>query len=241
MIRGSDMGGRALFLDTLTEGARKDFARLGTRCSFTVGDVLIHEGDQARELIVLHQVVVKVTGGLHEDRPTLMDVKNEGDVVGEVAAMGFGPRSATVTADREVTATVIPSHELLPFLRSTPEAELALKRVIGRRLRRSERWPLDYGRYPVSVRLARLLVELAQSHGKPSRNSVRIDVRLSHPELADLVGSTANTVQKTLAQFRTDGLISATGERQTHVHDMAGLRRAARLDPPPRGDLSRNP
>lgn len=235
------MDGCAPFLDTLTEGARKAFARLGTRCSFAVGDVLIHEGDHARELMVLHQGVVKVTGGLDGDRPALMDVKNEGDVVGEVAAIGLGPRSATVTADREVTATVVPSHELLPFLRANPEAELALKRVIGRRLRRSERWPLDYGRHPVQVRLARLLVELAQSHGKPGRNSVRIDVRLSQTELADLVGSTTNTVQKTLAQLRSEGLISATSERQTYVRDMAGLRRAARLGPASRGDLSIDP
>lgn len=241
MIRDSDMDGRAPFLDTLTEGARKSFARLGTRCRFAVGDVLIHEGDQARELIVLHQGVVKVTGGLDGDRPALMDVKNEGDVVGEVAAMGLGPRSATVTADREVTATVVPSHELLPFLRSNPEAELAIKRMIGRRLRRSERWPLDYGRYPVSVRLARLLVELTHSHGKPDRKSVRIDVRLSQPELADLVGSTMNTVQKTLTQLRIDGLISSTGERQIYVRDMPGLRRAARLGSESRGGMSRIP
>ncbi|MFF7815393.1 Crp/Fnr family transcriptional regulator [Streptomyces sp. NPDC007945] len=229
------------FLDTLTEGARKAFARLGTQCSFAVGDVLIHEGDHARDLMVLHQGVVKVTGGLDGGRPALMDVKNEGDVVGEVAAMGLGPRSATVTVDREVTATVVPNHELLPFLRAHPEAELALKRVIGRRLHRFERWPLDYGRYPVSVRLARVLVELAQSHGKPDRNSVRIDVRLSQPELADLIGSTRDTVQKALAQLRIDGLISETGQRQTFVRDMAGLRRAARLGPASRGDLSRNP
>ncbi|MFI0924336.1 Crp/Fnr family transcriptional regulator [Streptomyces sp. NPDC021012] len=235
------MDGHAPFLDTLTEGARKAFARLGTQCSFAVGDVLIHEGDHARELMVLHQGVVKVTGGLDGDRSALMDVKNEGDVVGEVAAMGLGPRSATVTADREVTATVVPSHELLPFLRANPEAELALKLMIGRRLRRSERWPLDYGRHSVSVRVARLLVELAQSHGKPGRNSVRIDVRLSQPELADLVGSTTDTVQKALAQLRSKGLISATCERQTYVSDMAGLRRAARLGPVSCVDLSRNP
>ncbi|MFB7514765.1 Crp/Fnr family transcriptional regulator [Streptomyces sp. NPDC056144] len=231
MIHGSDMDGRATFLDTLTAGARKAFARLGTRCSFAVGDVLIQEGDHSQELMVLHQGVVKVTGGLDGDRAVLMDVKNEGDVVGEVAAMGLGPRSATVTADREVIATVIPSHELLPFLCENPQAESALKGVIGRRLRRSERWPLDYGRHPVPVRLARLLVELAQSHGKPDRNSVRIEVSLSQSELADLVASTTNTVQKMLAQLRADGLIS-TGERQTFVRDVAGLRQAARLCPP---------
>ncbi|OON72445.1 hypothetical protein B1H18_29895 [Streptomyces tsukubensis] len=205
-----------------------------------MGDVLISEGAYTQELMVLHQGVVKVTGRLDGDQAALMDIKIEGDVVGEVAAMDLGTRSATVTACGDVVATVVPSHELLPFLRSNPEAELAFKRVIGGRLRRSDRWRLDFGRYSVPVRLARVLVELALSHGKPGRNAVRIDVNLSQSEFAALVGSKTNTVQKILAQLRADGLIS-TGERQTFVYDLAGLRQVAQFSAPSRSGTSRSP
>lgn len=240
MIHGPSMDGHAPFLDTLTEEARTAFVRLGARCVFAVGDVLIREGDYAAELMVLHKGVVKVTGRLDGHHVALMDIKIEGDVVGEVAAMDLGPRSATVTACGDVVASVIPSHELLPFLRSNPEVEMAFNRVIGGRLRRSDRWRRDFCRYPVLVRLARVLVELALSHGKPGRKAMRIDVNLSQSEFAALVGSTTKTVQKMLAQLRTDGLIS-TGERQTFIHDLIALRQVAQLSASSHSGTSRNP
>ncbi|MFD6467765.1 Crp/Fnr family transcriptional regulator [Streptomyces goshikiensis] len=231
MMHGSSMYGRAPFLDTLTDGARTAFALLGTRSTFAVGDVLIKEGDRAQELMLLHKGVVKVTGRLDGDGAALMDIRVEGEVVGEVAAMDFGPRSATVTACGDVVATVVPRCELLPFLRANPEAELALKRVIGSRLRRSDRWRLDFGRHPVLVRLARVLVELALAQGKPGRNSVRIEVNLSQSEFAALAGAKTDTVQKMLRRLREDGLIT-TGERRTQVRDLARLQEVALLSMP---------
>ncbi|MGX7763399.1 cyclic nucleotide-binding domain-containing protein [Streptomyces angustmyceticus] len=97
--------------------ARTAFTRLGTRCRYVAGDVLIHEGDHAQELLVLHEGLVKVTARLDRDRVWLMDIRVAGDLVGEVAAMGCGPRSATVTACGDVIATVVPRDELEPFLR----------------------------------------------------------------------------------------------------------------------------
>ncbi|MEU9191598.1 Crp/Fnr family transcriptional regulator [Streptomyces hundungensis] len=231
MIDGSDMYGRAPFLDTLTDEARTAFAQLGTRSTFAVGDVLISEGDHVQELLVLHEGVVKVTARLDGERAALMDIKIAGDVVGEVAAMDLGPRSATVTACGDGAATIIPRHELLPFLLANPETVLPLIGVFCCRLRRSDRWRLEFAGYPVLVRLARVIVELAMSYGRRERNAVRIDVNLSQSEFAALTGSTTHTVHKMLAQLRRDGIIE-TGERKTHVLDLARLCQVARLSLP---------
>ncbi|MBL1085911.1 Crp/Fnr family transcriptional regulator [Streptomyces actinomycinicus] len=231
MTHGSNPDDRARFLDMLPDGARAAFTLLGVRRRYAVGDVLINEGDHAQELVVLHEGLVKVTARLDGDRESLMDIKIAGDVVGELAAMDLGPRSATVTACGDVVATVVPGHELVPFLLANPETSLALNRLLCGRLRRSDRWRLEFGGYPVPVRLARVLVELAVSYGRPDRNTVRIDVNLSQSEFAALTGSTTHTVHKALAQLRKDGLIT-TGIRQTHVRDLARLRKAARLSVP---------
>ncbi|MFJ2915767.1 Crp/Fnr family transcriptional regulator [Streptomyces sp. NPDC087228] len=228
MMHGSNPDGRAAFLDTLSHEARAAFAKLGTRCRYAVGDILIHEGDHAQELVVLHEGFVKVTARLDGDRASLMDIRIAGDIVGELAAMDLGPRSATVTACGDVTAAVVPRHELEPFLSTNPETSMAINRMLCGRLRRSDRRRLEFGEYPVAVRLARVLVELATSYGRPERNSVRIDVNLSQSEFAALTGSRTHTVHKALAQLRDEGIIS-TGLRQTYVRDLPRLRRAARL------------
>lgn len=215
----------------LSDGARAAFAQLGSHRRYVVGEVLINEGDHAQELVVLHEGLVKVTGRLDGSRLSLMDIRIAGDVVGEVAVMDFGPRSATVTACGEVIATVVPSHELWPFLLAYPEVALALNRLLCSRLRRSDRWRLEFGGYPVLVRLARVLVELAVSYGRQERNAVRIDVNLSQSEFAALTGSTTQTVHKALAQLRKDKLIT-TGLRQTYVRDLVRLRKTALLSVP---------
>ncbi|MGW0947905.1 Crp/Fnr family transcriptional regulator [Streptomyces sp. NPDC002623] len=228
MMHGSNPNGRAAFLDTLSPEARAAFTRLGARRRYAVADVLIHEGDQAQELVVLHEGLVKVTARLDGDRVSLMDIRIAGDVVGEVAAMGVGPRSATVTACGDVVATVVPRPELEAFLLAHPEMSLSLIEMVCGRLRRSDRLRLEFRGYPVPVRLARVLVELAATYGQPERNSLRIDVNLSQPEFAALTGARTRSVHKALAELRDKDIIT-TGLRKTYVRDLARLRKAARL------------
>ncbi|MGW5103193.1 Crp/Fnr family transcriptional regulator [Streptomyces sp. NPDC004100] len=233
-----NLNGCAVFLDTLSPETRSAFIRLGTRLRYAVGDVLIHEGDRAQELVVLHEGLVKVTSRLDHDRVLLRDIRIAGDVVGEVAAMGIGPRSATVTSCGTVSATVVPRNELEPFFLANPEASWALNRVLCDRLHRANRLRLELGAYPVAVRLARVLVELAESYGQPrvtfrgpDWNRVRIDVNLSQSEFAALTASTTHTVHKALARLRRDRIIT-TGCRQTSIENMARLREVALLSVP---------
>ncbi|UED87960.1 Crp/Fnr family transcriptional regulator [Streptomyces profundus] len=231
MIHASNMVDRRPFLDTLSPGARTALTQLGSRHRFTRDDVLISEGDHEQDLVLLHQGLVKVTVQLGRDRPQLVDIKIAGDVVGELAALDRRPRSATVTACGEVVATVIPSHELQTFLLANSEVLLALTRVLSGGLRRSDRWRLEFGCYPVLVRLARVLVELAASYGRQERNAVRIDVNLSQPEFAALIGCRAGTAHNALIQLGRQNLIT-TGLKQTYVRDIARLRKVAKLGMP---------
>ncbi|MEX3104025.1 MULTISPECIES: Crp/Fnr family transcriptional regulator [unclassified Streptomyces] len=234
MTYGSNPNSRTGFLDTLSPEARAAFTRLGTRRRYAAGDVLMHEGDREHELVVLHEGLVKVSVRL-DDRAQLVDIKAAGDVVGEVAALDGGPRSATVTCGGDVVGTVIPQHELKAFLLAHPETSLPLTRVLCGRLRRSDRLRVELGGFSLQVRLARVLVELAESYGRPADtlrgpnwNKVRIEVALSQSEFAALTASTTDSVHKALARLRQRKIIT-TGSRQTSVEDMARLRKAARL------------
>ncbi|MFI5806355.1 Crp/Fnr family transcriptional regulator [Streptomyces sp. NPDC051561] len=231
MMNGSIHNSRAAFLDTLSPVERAAFTRLGTRRRYAVGDVLIHEGDRTQELVVLIEGMVKVTVRLERDQVSLMDIWNGGDIVGEKAAMGVGPRSATVTACGDVFATVVPRGELELFLFAHPETSMALSRLLCVRLHRADRLRLELGGYPVAVRLARVLVELAVTYGQPERNSLRIDVNLSQAEFAALAGAGTRSTHEALARLRSKNIIS-TGERQTYVRDLARLCKAARLSYP---------
>ncbi|MFJ5228791.1 Crp/Fnr family transcriptional regulator [Kitasatospora sp. NPDC088391] len=226
MTDPSYMSDRSPFLCALSAGTRAALERIGGTRDFSTGEVLITEGDEQHDLWCLLEGKVKVTCLSDGRKPSLVDLKGACDVVGEIAAMDCGMRSATVTACADGAARVIPRGALEPFLLDHPDAMHALHQVVGDRLRRSDRQRLEFGRYPVLVRLARVLLELAEAHGTSTAETARIDVNMTHSELASLVGAKTGTVQKALAELGRNGLIE-TGEKRTHIRSKSGLRRVA--------------
>ncbi|MFI9462950.1 Crp/Fnr family transcriptional regulator [Streptomyces xiamenensis] len=238
MMHGAHPNRPPAFLQMLSPEAHAAFLRLGTPRRYARGDVLIQEGDHTQELVVLHEGSVKVTARQSRDREWLMDIRTTGDIVGEVAAMDDGPRSATVTACNDVSATVVPPGELKHFLLTHPDASLAFTSLVSNRLRRADRLRLELGGYQVPVRVARVLLELAESHGRPrwtlkglEPNVRRISVDLSQSEFAALTACAETTVQKALADLRKKRIIAA-GCRLTTINDMNRLREAAQVSLP---------
>jgi CRP-like cAMP-binding protein len=74
----------------------------------------------------------------------------------------------------------------------------------------------------VSSRLAKLLLKLAATYGTRTRRGTRINVKLTHQELANLIGSTSETTTATLKELRMHGLID-TDKRRFIVVDRSGL------------------
>ncbi|GAB2572219.1 Crp/Fnr family transcriptional regulator [Streptomyces capparidis] len=216
------------FLGTLREPARTELLGLGTRCRYRAGETLIREGDRSNHVILLRTGIVKVTARLENGHEALLAIRVGGDVVGEMAAMDDAPRSATVTACGETVASIVRESDLRLFLGKRPEAWHALAGIVTQRLRWANRRRTEFGGYPVKVRLARVLAELAASHGHRVRRGVVIGVNLTQPELAALTASADITIHKALAELRKEGLIT-TGYRRTTVLDLDRLREIARL------------
>ncbi|WP_326611250.1 Crp/Fnr family transcriptional regulator [Streptomyces scopuliridis] len=207
---------------------RTELLRLGTRCRYLSEEILIREGDRSSHVVLLRSGFAKVTAQLDNGHEALLAIRVSGDVVGEMAAMDEAPRSATVTACGEVVASVVRESDLRLFLRDHPEAALAIARIVSQRLRWANRRRVEFGGYPVKVRLARVLAELALSYGHPVPRGLVIGVDLTQPELAALTGSAEVTIHKALRELREEGLIT-TGYRRTTVLDLRRLREIARL------------
>lgn len=217
------------FLGGLPEPVRTKLLGIGTRCRYLPEEILINEGDHSNHVVLLRTGLVKVTARLDNGHEALLAIRVGGDIVGEMAAMDDGaPRSATVTACGEIVASIVRESDLRFFLESHPVAARAVNRIVVQRLRWSNQRRVEFGGYSVKIRLARVLAELAASHGHPVPRGLVIGVNLTQPELAALTGSAEVTIHKALAELRKDGLIT-TGYRRTTVLDVNRLRETARL------------
>lgn len=179
-------------------------------------------------MVLLRSGITKVTAALENGHESLLAIRVGGDVVGELAAMDDAPRSATVTACGPIAAGVVHRSELRQFLRDHPEAAMLVAGIVAQKLRWANRRRIEFGGYPVKVRLARVLAELAGEHGIPEPRGVVIGVTLTQPELAALAGSAEVTIHKALRELREDRLLT-TGYRRTTVLDLARLRTLAHL------------
>jgi CRP-like cAMP-binding protein len=218
------------FLGSLPEATAKELLGLSVQRQFAPGRVVLREGDRDTHLEVLVSGFVKVTTSI-EGFETLLGIRMPGEVVGEVGALTGAPRNATVTACGRVTAGVITQGAFDGFLRRHPGAAARVTASLAEQLRWANRRRTDFAVYPAHVRLARLLVEIADMCGRPTRaGGIEIGVPLSQPELATMIAIAQATVQKAIQELRSRGLIS-TGYRRLTILDPAGIRRLAGITP----------
>lgn len=218
------------FLGSLPEPTAKELLGLSVQRQFAPGRVVLREGDRDTHLELLISGFVKVTTSI-EGFETLLGIRMPGEVVGEVGALTGAPRNATVTACGRVTAGVISRVGFDAFLRRHPEVAARVTASLADQLRWANRRRTDFAVYPAHVRLARLLVEIADMCGRPTRTGgIEIGVPLSQPELATMIAIAQATVQKAIHELRNRGLIS-TGYRRLTILDPAGMRRLAGITP----------
>ncbi|GAA2038681.1 Crp/Fnr family transcriptional regulator [Catenulispora yoronensis] len=215
-------------LGVLPPPIREELLRAGTGVSFGPGDVLLSEGARDRHVFLLMSGFVKVTATLENGQESLLSVRVGGDMVGEMAAVDGAPRSATVTACGPLAARVFQPAMMADLMARRPEVAMALTRSVSEQLRWANRRRLDFGGYSAKVRLARLLVELAEVYGRPEPHGVVVGCRLTQPEIATLTGAAETTIHKALRELRELGLLE-TGYRSTVIRDLPRLRQVGEL------------
>ncbi|MFD0635017.1 Crp/Fnr family transcriptional regulator [Catenulispora yoronensis] len=147
--------------------------------------------------------------------------------MGELAAFDDRPRSASVLAATRVTARVISQSRFLAFLDGHPVTDRAVTRTLSAKMRTITQHRVDVTGAPVLVRLARVLYRLVESHSTPCPEGWRIEVALSQPEIAALIGAAQPSLHRALAQLRDRGVL-ITRRRTQIVADLGLLEKISR-------------
>lgn len=213
-------------LHTLGTADRHALLTLGTARTFDAGEILISEGYPDASSFLLLRGCTKVLSGSADGRTVLLSIRIAGDLVGELAALDGKPRSASVVAATPVTARTIAQPALLRYLDERPAAARAIHNAVIAELRRATRHRADVNAAPTVVRLALVLNHLVEAYGRPCVGGVPIDVPLSQPELASLVGVSEPTLHRALSELRVRELVRTRYRRLT-VNDPQGLRALA--------------
>lgn len=177
-------------------------------------------GDEA-VLVLSGRVRLVAYGSDH--REVVLALRGPGELIGEIAALGAGRRTATAIALDDTEVGFLRAPDLVEFLREHPDAALLVIRMVGRRLVEATRDIVDLATQDSVGRLAKRLVELSAVHGRPVAGGTQIELTLTQDELARWTGATRETVSRALRLMRQLGWV-ATDRKTITVLDPAALR-----------------
>lgn len=201
-----------------------DLARLAQATrerSYPKNTVILFEDDPGDALYVVARGQVKVVLIGEDGREVILSVLGEGDFFGEMALIDDEPRSAHVIAMEPADLLVLRREDFHAVLRLSPGIALGLLRELCRRLRRADEKIGGLVLLDVNGRVARLLLELAAESG-----GGRIARRLTHHTIAQMIGSSRETVSRTMRELQERGLIEVS-RTDIVVKDRAALEREA--------------
>jgi CRP/FNR family transcriptional regulator, cyclic AMP receptor protein len=196
-------------------------AEIARERSYPRNSVILFEDDPGDALYVVAQGQVKVVLIGEDGREVILSVMGEGEFFGEMALIDDEPRSAHVIAMEDSSLLVIRREDFQDLLKQTPGIALMLLRELSRRLRRADDKVGSLVLLDVNGRVAQLLLELADEAG-----SDRITRRLTHHTIAQMIGSSRETVSRTMRELVDKGSITVS-RREIQIRDRAALESSA--------------
>lgn len=212
----------------LDEGDRHELAGRMSEVFLRRGEKLFNEGDPGDRLYLLVEGKVKLGHTASDGRENLIAVLGPGEIIGELTLFDPGPRSTTATAVAPTRMMQLEHDALMEFIDTRPSLAKHMLTALAQRLRRTNAVLADLVFSDVPGRVAKALLDLADRFGTRSEDgSVHVPHELTQEELAQLVGASRETVNKSLAEFVSRGWIRLEG-RGVHLLDVDRLRRRAR-------------
>jgi len=202
-------------LDWLTERLR--------RRKYSRGDIIFQKDDPGQSLFIIEAGSVRIYMPGTQGADLTLAVIGEGEFFGDLSLLDGRPRSASAMAASDSTLLSLERTDFTSLMRSRPDAALSILAVIARRLRDTDQTASDLAFLDVSGRLARKLLDLAETTGVRRDDGVLLQVGLTQEDLANMIGVTRESVNRNLSVFRRLGLIGREG-RKIILRDPPGLR-----------------
>ena len=218
---------RIPLFEGLSPEEQEELRAMMTQTTLRRGETLFNEGDSGDRLYILLSGKVKLGHASADGRENLLAVLGPGEIVGELTLFDPGPRSTTATAVAPTELLTLDHNQLMTFVESHPQLAKHKRRALAQRLRRTNTALADLVFSDVPGRVAKALLDLADRFGSPTDDGVHVPHDLTQEELAQLVGASRETVNKSLAEFVSRGWIRLEGRAVTLL-DVDRLRRRAR-------------
>src|SRR5690242_20269808 len=171
-----------------------------------------NSGDQDEMVYFIETGQIKLLMLSSEGKECLLAIYSDGDIFGELCLSGLGARLETATAMKTTVLKQIPCSECLARLTRDSLSE-GFVRYLAARIADQQQVIANLVTVDSEQRLGQTLLQLARTMGKKDPRSIRIELRISHEELSEMVGTTRPRVSLFMQRFHNLGLIETNKDR----------------------------
>ncbi len=210
----------------LHPGALAGLDAISSPATYPKGAILFVEGQEPRGLFVICNGRVKLSASSAGGKSLIIRIAEAGEVVGLPGTISGKPYEVTAEALEPIQANFLPRQPFLEFLCAHGQVALRVAEVLS---------DIYYATYrevrylglsgSVEEKLACFLLDFAEGHGSNrAQTRATLTLTLTHEEIAEMIGSSRETVTRLFADFRRKGLVELHGSTLV-IADKAGLRK----------------
>lgn len=177
----------------------------GTIRSYPTNSILINEGDNTDSLYVVMEGEVKVYASDESGKEVILNMLGAGEYFGELALVDEEPRSASVKTMQPTRVMIIAKQDFKKALADHPDMAYNLIQSLTRQVRTLTNNVKSLALMDVYGRVAHTLLDLAT---KMEDGSMVIEQKLTHQDIADMVGASREMVSRILKDLINGGYIS---------------------------------
>jgi CRP/FNR family transcriptional regulator, cyclic AMP receptor protein len=172
---------------------------------------IFQKGDPGDSMMAVVRGRVKICTYSGEGRELVLNIIDHGGLFGEIALLDGQPRTADAVTLEETDILVLERRRLLPFLTANPEITIRLISVICKRLRQTSEHLEDALLREAPSRLARGLLRLADTFGRPAPDGMRLNIKLSQQQIGNLIGISRESINKHIVDWSRAGHLAVHG------------------------------
>jgi len=201
-----------IFADLPTDTILK-IEKIGVKKDYKRDEPILLEEDSGNALFVILNGKVKVSRSSNDGREVILTILGESDFFGEMAILDGLARSANVIAIEESKVFLIQRNDFLQLLNNHPEISIILLQELTSRLRNADMKIKALSLKDAEGKVATVLLQIAEYSGKIKNGVVEIDKLPIQQDLANMAGTSRETISRTLHSFAKRGFVELDGNK----------------------------
>lgn len=216
------------FIGGMPSAERASLLGLAEMRSFRQTERIFRAGSPGEKVYLLADGRVKIFGLSSLGKEVILWFCFPGEIFGLAEIARGGPREVYAEACSDCRVHVIAQHDFKEFLATHPATAMLVIDLLSCRLRVLGDVVQNLTADDVTTRVVKLLLRLCARYGRPVACNIRLDIKLTHQEMAAMIGATRQTVTGVISELRRKGVLGIEGHyilvrRPELLQDMANV------------------